>query len=387
MGRKPRQDTLRRKGESLSDSKPSSHRAEVVRVHLEPHGNADSLSVAHLDGYTCVVRTADWREGDLAVYIPPDNLVDVRRQEFSFLAKDAKSDGLARIKAKRLRGVISFGLLIPAPPGAALGEDLSDALGIKHYEDEPRALQDKHGLFLGGEVAKGPSVYSVKYDLESGRKYGRVLFEQGESCVITEKIHGENSKYLFHDGKMFCSSHYQWKKEYADYSHVTVESLVSKVGEERAREIIEKLAAAPQKKNMWWVALDETPALRAFCEANPGVVVYGEVFGHKDLKYGHNKGSISFRAFDLMRDGHWVNWEESQELAAKHGLPWVPVIDEALPFDFDKVCELAEGQSLIEGANHVREGVVVKPRSERFDPRYGRVCLKWVGGGYLERSK
>ena len=52
------------------------HKVEVVPVVLEPHGNADSLSVVKVfDGYTCCVRTQDWIGIDKAAYIPPDSIV------------------------------------------------------------------------------------------------------------------------------------------------------------------------------------------------------------------------------------------------------------------------------------------------------------------------
>ena len=38
------------------------------------------------------------------------------------------------------------------------------------------------------------------------------------------------------------------------------------------------------------------------------------------------------------------------------------------------------------GADHVREGFVVKPTAECFDDRIGRVILKMVGEGYLLRK-
>ncbi|MBI1766601.1 MAG: RNA ligase (ATP), partial [Acidobacteria bacterium] len=67
-------------------------------------------------------------------------------------------------------------------------------------------------------------------------------------------------------------------------------------------------------------------------------------------------------------------------------LPWVPCLAEALPFDLPTVLAMAEGSSLIAGANHVREGIVVKPINERTDSEVGRVCLKVVSNGYLERA-
>ena len=81
----------------------STHLVEVVPIRLEPHPNADSLSVVRVfDGYTCCVRTADWVGKTKGAYIPPDSVVDSSRAEFAFLA------GHERIKVKKLRGIVSM---------------------------------------------------------------------------------------------------------------------------------------------------------------------------------------------------------------------------------------------------------------------------------------
>ena len=80
----------------------STHKVEVTPIKLEPHPNADTLSIAHIfDGYICVVKTTDWQDGQLGAYIPPDSIVDSSRPEFAFL------QGHERIRVKRLRGVVS----------------------------------------------------------------------------------------------------------------------------------------------------------------------------------------------------------------------------------------------------------------------------------------
>ena len=38
------------------------------------------------------------------------------------------------------------------------------------------------------------------------------------------------------------------------------------------------------------------------------------------------------------------------------------------------------------GQGHVREGVVIKLKEERIDPKIGRVALKCVSRNYLQRS-
>ena len=40
-----------------------------------PHPNADILSIVKVFGYTCVVRTQDWKDRSVGAYIPPDSAV------------------------------------------------------------------------------------------------------------------------------------------------------------------------------------------------------------------------------------------------------------------------------------------------------------------------
>ena len=53
------------------------------------------------------------------------------------------------------------------------------------------------------------------YDIEPWQKYSNE-FVDGEEVVITEKIHGSNSRFTFQNDRMYCGSHYQWKKEGSD---------------------------------------------------------------------------------------------------------------------------------------------------------------------------
>lgn len=373
------------------ERKASGHRAEVVGLELRKHEGADTLSVARVHGYDCVLKTDDWAGRPLAVFVPPDTLADVSRPEFAFLAKDARADGKARVRAKKIRGVLSFGLLVPAPEGAAVGDDCWERLGLEHYRPPAAGAGNSKGgaLYAGGEAAIPPAIHSVRYDVEAGRRYASEVFTPGEAVFVTEKIHGASARYVFFDGRMHCGSRETWKKECPEYGHVTVEALEPKVGRERAEEVVARLHSLPKKRNMWWQALDATPGLLSFCREHPGVTVYGEVYGAvQDLNYGCVRGEALFAAFDLMRDGNWMDSDLALSLAKDAGLPWVPLLaPDSIPYDFDAVCAMAEGRTTVPGANHVREGCVVKPAKEREHPRLGRACLKWVGCGYLERKE
>ena len=110
----------------------STHKCEVVPVVLEKHPNADTLSVVQVFGYPVVVRTADWEGKTKGVYLPPDSVVDVTRPEFAFLASGTKTQH--RVKAIKLRGVYSFGLLMPVADDAEIGDDWAELYGVEHYE-------------------------------------------------------------------------------------------------------------------------------------------------------------------------------------------------------------------------------------------------------------
>jgi RNA ligase (TIGR02306 family) len=405
------------------EGKKSTHKVEVVPVSLRKHENADSLSIIDVFGYTCVGRTSDWQGVEKAAWIPPDSLVDTNRVEFDFLTKDAKkADGFARIKAKKLRGVVSFGLLIPARPEWEIGQDVADILGVKHYEPGPGSNKAGGGLYTGGDVSSPPDLgfNAPKYDVDAFRRYAKMVFEQGEPVVVTEKIHGANGRFVFHNGQMYCGSRTEWKKEFSSYDHLTVDGIANNIlkanqrnadnvdfvvvtedqARTRAEELINRLKSQEPKQNMWWKALAGTPSLRKFCEENPGMVVYGEVYGAvQDLPYGHKKGQVSFVAFDVMKDGRWMDAVDGRLFLEQYGVPQVPLFNkrteavssadnvEPIPYDFDQIAAMAEGKTLMPNDNHVREGVVVKPFVERWNPTIGRVILKVVGAGYLERSK
>ena len=194
---------------------------------------------------------------------------------------------------------------------------------------------------------------------------------------------------------MYCGSRNEWKKEYPTYDHITMDYLRQHVSkpeldgqceamvpdEERCLEIFDRLHNKPKPRNLWWNAL--TPSLESWCVNHPGVVVYGEVFGQvQNLKYGVQ--GLAFAAFDLMVDGKFLDPIEARMTG--HELPWVPLLRSEMPYSFNDVTTHSDGPSRWPGANHYREGCVVKPMAERMDPHIGRVCFKCVGATYLEKD-
>ena len=320
----------------------STHRVEVVRIpEITKHPNADTLGIVKIwGGYPVIVRLGEFQEGDLAAYIPPDSIVP-EKPEWNFLK------GHRRIRAIKLRGQISVGLLIAAPSGSTEGDDLASQLEITHYNPQVKYSSSAR---IREEETSPPRGYYPVYDLESLRRYTRIL-ELGEEVVVTEKIHGQNCRIAQVDNEIFISSHYRWKKWSPD-SH-------------------------------WWGILTEAIA-KGILSLPSGSCLYGELYGPvQALRYGLT--TPQFRLFDVWTTGEWMCYDSMVAHANQWAIPCVPELYRG-PFDLDHVLNLAEGQSVLPDADHIREGCVVRPVIERIQKPVGRVVLKTVGHGYWIRK-
>jgi len=366
---------------------------------MEKHPNADSLSVVTVfGGYTYCARTEDWVGVTKAVYIPPDSIVKTTRPEFAFLC-DGKKD-THRVKAKKLRGIVSFGLMVPAPDDAIIGDDWAEKLEIEHYD--PPTEEDKiwksKGAVMGIDSCKGPDILVPKYDLDNLRRY-KDLFIEGEPCYVTEKIHGCNSRYTYINGEFYCGSRQEWRSEFQNTGHITMDYLLGHgVDEERAKGIVSRLTSGEKKSNTFWQILRQNESIQNLTKNNPGLILYGEIYGWiQDLRYGHNQGKFSFAAFDMMEDGHWLEPKEFLGKCVQYDIPTVHIFNELvtksfivpIKFNFKELCELSDGPTFMSKSEspHIREGIVIQPLKNRWDPTIGRVKLKLVSGTYLEKSK
>jgi RNA ligase (TIGR02306 family) len=335
------------------EEKSSTHKCEVIKVKLEQHPNADTLSIVQVFGYTVCVRTSDWQDGMLGAYVVPDSLVPLEKPEFKFL-DPGKGKSHERIKAKRLRGVVSYGLLIKAPEGSQEGDDVSDALGILRYE-APIHVDRTGYCSTKTDHVPGPDVpFSIpKYDVDAFQRYAKSMFVEGELVYVSEKVDGANSRFMFDGTRMHIGSRNLWCKE--------------------------------EGNSLWHKALQRRPEIETFCRNNPNCVLYGEVFGYvQDLRYGMNQGEVDFVAFDVLKDGKWMDVPNMIEVLSANGVPIAPSFG-CLNYNFEELMALAEGPSCYPGAQHYREGIVVKTVKERWS-HAGRAQLKIVSVGYLENS-
>ena len=317
----------------------STHLVEVIQIQeIKKHPNADRLEIIPVGNWQCVVQSGIWNVGDRAVYVQPDYMVPTSIPEFSFLSEKE----IYRLKAVRLRGEVSYGVLVPVPEivkDAPVGSNVMEALGIQRYVPEIK-MQNGENMSLPQE--EWPDLFSPKYDLESLNNFPDVI-QPDEMVYVTEKIHGANAKYVFHDGQMYCGSRNNWVRN--------------------------------DGKNIYSRAI--TPELIFFCKENPNTIIFGEVFGPvQSLRYGRTEPE--FAAFSILNGGSFVPdpiWEFQ-----RYGIQHVPALVQRKMKDVD--LKIAETDSRISKVPQMMEGIVITSLSGRTDPNIGYVQLKHISDRY-----
>lgn len=382
---------------------PSSREVIVYNFDFKDvikHPEADRLSIWRVPetDYNYLLATEEWRNySGKVIFLPPESLVDVTRPEFSFLAADAKYNEnsipdklgtFARIKAKRLRGIISYGLVARYSGKANVGDNVAEEVNVKHYNAEVADSNKGNKVFNNTENESGPQLYVPFFDVESFLKYGRKMFEAGEPVFIQEKIHGQNNCFVYHEGKQYSRSRNFWKKEWTSPPNLNLEELIKKIGDEtKAQEIYEaKVTNFKPKRSVFWMPTEKQPEILNFCKENPDWVLFGENAGNNPgYRYNCNPGEVKFWVFDILQpNGEFVDSDIMLSLCEKYGLMTAPVLANGISLDFDRIVEYSEGKTRT-GDSHIIEGCVIRPVKERRHPKYGRTLLKLINIEYLSK--
>lgn len=391
---------------------PTSNYSEWAVCKVEIHGfeqipGADQVEIARFGDdyntwdYPVVVRKGDFKEGDTAVYIPVDSIVP-DDPEFSWV-------GNRRIRAKKIRGVYSEGLLISDSDAAALllrrlpaddqalqeSDRRADEMGYDRMENRLRdarvALQ---AVEPGTEL---PSLGITRYTksavdqlIQQGIKIkfvdttfpvfgcGNVkkghadsFLDPEERVVVTEKIHGSSIRFGFtKEGVLFLGTH-------------------------RTRIVLATDGSYPYTENnqlrkavaLLWngFILDQLREVNRDGSLN-GTCFYGEIYGPmiQDLSYGKTN-TPGFRIFGVYRDGKWEGFSTMALLAHSLHIDVPPLLADGAWKDISPILPtLAEGPTMFNGASHIREGVVV--RATRAVEGQSPENFKYVGQAYRLRK-
>lgn len=391
---------------------------------VENHPGADRLSIVKLDNmdFICIANKLEdgsprYKVGDNLIYIPEGAVVPAWiMKQFGYWDEEKNRGGLSGsnhnvVKAKKLRGIFSQGLIIPVgfdPENQdgnywiynldanetwffSLGDDVSEKLGIVKYEPPiPENLRGETGALYG---------YTKSYDFDNVKKHPNEFYDD-EIVIVTEKLHGtyvqigfcsdiESREDLFGDGRTFITSKglaksgFYIKNVDANYNNLYVKTL-------RDSGIIANF-------NRVCMSFLEEEMERGV-NTKFRIYLMGEIFGDvQDLKYGTKQGQQMFRAFDIFALGQddkglesgYFDYDTFVSACEKEGNFQVETVPE-LCRDYwanvkPRLHELTHGTSAFD-PNQIKEGVVIRPLIERNDRRGNRVIYKSVSEDYLLRK-
>ena len=387
----------------------SDFKCPVVRVTIVPHPNADAIEIAQVGGYNAIVKKGQFKTGDLAVYIPEQAVLpEWLLKELGFWddmnGKGTLSSSAGnRVKAIKLRGVLSQGILVDGEPydenqwmftsqphegnqGAALlseGDDAADTMGIVTYEVPVP-------MHLAGKVAGGDLDATISYDFDN-LKAVPYIFEAGEEVAITEKLHGTLCQVGLIPRRIWEGKPWAEKAPIIDvlenYRGIVTSKGLAKKGFLLDPSDSTNLYVDMVNRLDLWERLLNCVSLLGLDQDQP-IFLFGEIYGHgvQDLTYGAE--DRQFRAFDLYvgdrSTGGFVSWREFHSLMNESDIDTVPHLAVA-PFSKELVDTHTNGNTTLTDQKHIREGIVIKAVTEA-QSKWGRKIAKSVSEAYLLRK-
>lgn len=397
----------------------------VVRVTIIPHPNADAIEIAQIGGYQAIVQKGRFAPGELAVYVPEGAVLPYSILKDMGFWDDLNQKGTLtssagnRVKAIRLRGVLSQGILIKGL--AFVGGDsimLSSSYGVEVTDTHPTVMMkqfaegDNAAEFLGitkwepaipkhmqGKVAGGDLYATIGYDFEALKKHP-TLFDDGQMVVFTEKIHGTLLQVGIIPRNIWEGK--PWADKCPDIGSAGFKGIVTSKGQGKLGLMLDpgddsNLYVDTAKRFNLWEKLELARTTVLGHPADVPLFVFGEVFGVQrtdgglkgiqDLTYGQDE--TAFQAFDLFagtRDnGFYLNDALFHQVCSGADIPTVPELYRG-PYSPEAVALHTDGNTTLTASKHIREGIVIKAVDGVRHPTYGRRVAKSVSAAYLLRK-
>ena len=374
----------------------------IYPVTIEPHPNADNIELAIIGGYRSIIQKDTLKNGDLIAYIPESAIVPDWLLESMNLVGKLAGKQRNRVKAIRLRGILSQGLCYPLEyrtdivdvdtqeksdqwvlvtseigggVSAKAGDDVTELLGITKYEPVIPTC-------MGGEVFNAFGC-TPKFDIENWKKWPDVL-QDGEEVVFTEKLHGTWACFGYHPdhtvpivtSKGLSEKGLAFKFNDANENNLYIKAFKATAEYNPEDPVHGKEDIVTMHRRL---GLSLTP-----------FYILGEIYGPgvQDLTYGET--TPKFRAFAVYMGnpgyGNYLDYDLFTLLCETLNIPMVPLLYKG-PFSYDVMMEHTDGKEVVSGKEAcIREGIVINTEEERRDPLLGRVILKSVSDKYLTRK-
>ena len=354
---------------------------------IEDHSNADRLEIVTILGWKVVAQKGTHKKGDSVLYVPVDSIIPESLSDEWGVTKYLSKQ---RVKAVRLRGEVSYGLIIQNSWNKPVGYSMIEELGITKYapfNPNNQVLTQSWKKSFVGRLKHYLNVlyyrivrrkkFSPLENISDFHIYTKIaniknypnFFKPNDNVIISEKIHGTNSRTaLIKSGKFgsrkFVVGSHNIRREIDSADIYSVPYYDSNV-----RELLEFLFISKKASS---------------------VILFSEIFGKsfngkgvQDLTYGCT--GIEFRSFDISVDGEYLSNTEFNYVCKEFK---VPVVTELYRGEFSKsdYKEITRGNTTINNAKHIREGVVIRFDEDTYNINFHRSILKSISDDYYTRK-
>jgi RNA ligase (TIGR02306 family) len=359
----------------MSDFKILVTNIEEVKPH--PKESVLFLEIVKVFGWEVVTRKGKFKVGDKVIYIPVDSVLP-EPLESKLFPEDSKIKlSKSRVKAIRIQGFVSQGMVVTPDEVnlnetiCSIGKDLREILNISKFEppENPNmvaSFKDKKGKTVKVKIVN--NALFKEYGGLNHLKYNPNVFEEFQEVVVTEKIHGSNSRcgwlenkpknlwqkikkfFKCFDSHQFCYGSNRVQLQSKKYSGYYSNDIYSKIVEKYHLKVI-----MPKDYIMFY-----------------------EIYGpsvQKNYHYGLSNADVDMVVFDVMRvtsdSAEWLSHDEMINFVEtiNHELTHIddslqiktaPVLYRGPYNNIDNIRHLTKGDSVFCPKQKIREGVVVR---------------------------
>src|SRR4030042_985712 len=366
------------------------NRASIQRVKkIETIEGADFILKATVLGWHCVVRKDEnFKEGDVGVYFEIDSLLpDIPAFEFlKTPGKFPKEGFVHRLKTKKLKGVISQGLIMPLsafPQLAAswgwstrVGSDVTKQLGMEKYEP-PIHDSLKMGIAEGCFPRFIPETDEIRI-----QSIPHIIDEiKGRPVYITCKYDGTSSTFFLKNGRFgVCSRTVLKRKPVAEpkWRKQTV-WIADKIG---ILKVIRKYGFLRKwyldARNTYWKIAEKYRIEEKLRDIGRNIAIQGEICGPSIQKNRLGLKENQLFVFDIydIDKKKYCDYHEQVEICKTIGLDLVK--EEAVTsFTWETVDDILDFAKGKYESGHNREGIVIRTLGEN------RTSFKAINNDYL----
>lgn len=343
---------------------------------IEEHDNADRLSIAFTDvfDWPVVIGKDSFKVGDKVVHFPVDCVLPGDLEEL-ILGNTKFKLKRGRIRAIKIRGTVSYGILVPINKLREKffvpndnDKDLTNHLGCHKYEPPVKGQSINVG---GKKTFKRRNRNFTKYFDMNHLQNCKGVFKDEDTVIVTEKLHGTS----FRAG---------WVKRDA----ITI-----------TEKLILKLRKLFSKNSIWEfvygsrnVQLQDQRQQDIYAEMvkkyklkrlPKDIVVYGEIIGPGiQNNYQYTKEHELF-IYDVKENGTYVDYGHKQRVVGLLNLKPVPfLITNTWENMKNNLNAFWERSSILDPSLTVIEGVVIETTTEQIC-RHGRKKVKLLNPEYL----